>query len=532
MILDISHKNTFLLAINLFVMKIALLFFTTLLFFGSNAHVVFGLSPPLVLKTGLSKVVGGQRFAVSSFRLAPLRMGLNFSPDRLRDLKTLDNAMYSLYDYTYKQLPAQVTEQNLSDHFASCATEYLNAKKLREVGKETTDEAIHNVINEAYSRKNTLIAEEGLAEAANIAAAAAQTAAAVFSWCPGVNLGIEVTALALYGTATGLEIAAEEYEKNVIGYISNIGTHVTEQKGMDIIKTWHTAVSNNGAFYPLLQLGLTHQAQRAVMQAIPVGIQKLKLGSIDADGYKKYIKEIGEFIYNNTEIVDRYERLMASIDNSTTPDEFKDAKAELSKMLPEHVARGVDGFLDFMTGATAIKSGYSMYKARQLVNDEVELADLNEDGEIVGGNAEAEAGWFKESYGFGEAVSIIGAVAVSVMTGFQIKDTVDTDRALSQAIKDVESGLYDYYKLIRDSAIAEGGGSELDKYTFHPFVDSNAGDITHSEKGDTIAYAKECSADPNCRGFNSNGWMKKTLKPESEWTKWTDDATKGLYVKQ
>jgi hypothetical protein len=140
----------------------------------------------------------------------------------MRDLKTLDNAMYSLYDYVYQQLPPKVTQDMLTDHFASCATEYLNAKQIRTVGKDVTDKAIANVVKEALDMKTTLIAEEGSAEAANLAAAAAaaQTAAAVFAWCPGVNLGLEITALTLFATATGLEIAAGSFEKNVIGYIS------------------------------------------------------------------------------------------------------------------------------------------------------------------------------------------------------------------------------------------------------------------------------------------------------------------------
>jgi hypothetical protein len=437
-------------------MTISSLFFACLFFLVSSVHVVSGLSPPFVLKTGFSKVVGGEKHIFS--RLGPLRMGLNFSPDRLRDLKTLDNALYSLYDYTYKQLPAKVTEQMLTDHYASCATEFLNAKKLRQVGKATTDEAIKSVIREAYSRKTTLIAELGSAEAANIAAATAQIAAAVISFCPGVNLGVEATALALYATATGLEFAAQDYEKNVIGYISNMGTHVTEQKGMDVISKWHSAVSTNGAFYPLLQLGLTHEAQRAIMQAIPTGIQKLKLGSVDADGYKAYIKKIGGFIYNNTEIVEQYERLMASIDNSTTPEEFKEAHAQINKTLPEVAINSIDGMLDFMTASLVIKDGVKLYKARKIVNDEVGHDYLNVDGELMEGTAEAEAGFFKESYGKGEAISGLAAVAVLVMTGIQIADTVHTDEVLTKAIRDIEKGLYDYYALICNSTLAEGEG--------------------------------------------------------------------------
>jgi len=40
-----------------------------------------------------------------------------------------------------------------------------------------------------------------------------------------------------------------------------------------------------------------------------------------------------------------------------------------------------------------------------------------------------------------------------------------------------------------------------------------------------------CSGRPNCKGFNTNGWMKRAILPESKLSTWTTNADEGLYVK-
>ena len=76
-----------------------------------------------------------------------------------------------------------------------------------------------------------------------------------------------------------------------------------------------------------------------------------------------------------------------------------------------------------------------------------------------------------------------------------------------------------------------GTGSDLNKFNFFPLKDSSGNDIGNRTGGVEV-LAKLCSSDPNCRGFNSNGWLKHTIRNQSQWSTWTSDPTKGLYVKK
>ena len=77
-----------------------------------------------------------------------------------------------------------------------------------------------------------------------------------------------------------------------------------------------------------------------------------------------------------------------------------------------------------------------------------------------------------------------------------------------------------------------GDGNVLTKFQFYPMMDSHGNDIKWSNAGGIEAYAKECMMRTDCQGFNSNGWLKRTVRPQSEWNKWTSDKTKGFYVKK
>jgi len=55
---------------------------------------------------------------------------------------------------------------------------------------------------------------------------------------------------------------------------------------------WYIVVASNDDFYPRLGITLEKKEQRAIMQSIPIGIQKYNLGSVDAEGYKAYIKNV------------------------------------------------------------------------------------------------------------------------------------------------------------------------------------------------------------------------------------------------
>ncbi len=71
-----------------------------------------------------------------------------------------------------------------------------------------------------------------------------------------------------------------------------------------------------------------------------------------------------------------------------------------------------------------------------------------------------------------------------------------------------------------------------EKFDFYPMMDSPGSDIKKSDGGSTNGYARECITNPECLGFNSNGWLKCTISNQSEWLKWTDDPSQGLYVKK
>ena len=72
----------------------------------------------------------------------------------------------------------------------------------------------------------------------------------------------------------------------------------------------------------------------------------------------------------------------------------------------------------------------------------------------------------------------------------------------------------------------------LDYFDFYPMMDSNGYDIGLFSPGEVEEYADLCSARENCNGFNSNGYLKHTIRNQMDWIKWTDDQNLGLYVKK
>lgn len=90
------------------------------------------------------------------------------------------------------------------------------------------------------------------------------------------------------------------------------------------------------------------------------------------------------------------------------------------------------------------------------------------------------------------------------------------------------------------SALAEGendclvvdaqvGGA---KWTFYPCKDSSGNDIECYEEdgGRDPEVLKQRCFELGGVAFNTNGWIKRELKAQGEWEKWTDDETQGLYV--
>merc|ERR1712106_879504 len=83
----------------------------------------------------------------------------------------------------------------------------------------------------------------------------------------------------------------------------------------------------------------------------------------------------------------------------------------------------------------------------------------------------------------------------------------------------------------------DGVGSDVEvfgvtKCTFvlHPYMDSGGNDIGRYSGG-VNNYKKICLANPKCTCFNSNGWVKYITKPKTQWSKWTNNKSLGLYVK-
>ena len=68
-------------------------------------------------------------------------------------------------------------------------------------------------------------------------------------------------------------------------------------------------------------------------------------------------------------------------------------------------------------------------------------------------------------------------------------------------------------------------------YMYHPGLDSNLGDTVHLPGLEVNELKAYCDSDSSCVGFNTNGWIKSSLQPRSEWRSWSISAEQGLYVK-
>ena len=71
-----------------------------------------------------------------------------------------------------------------------------------------------------------------------------------------------------------------------------------------------------------------------------------------------------------------------------------------------------------------------------------------------------------------------------------------------------------------------------ESFTFHPKRDSRGGDIGERIIGPLYFIAAVCRKNSECLGFNSNGWLKKNIRDQAEWDNWTQDESKGFFVKK
>lgn len=86
-----------------------------------------------------------------------------------------------------------------------------------------------------------------------------------------------------------------------------------------------------------------------------------------------------------------------------------------------------------------------------------------------------------------------------------------------------------------DAQLTEGlpYNSRKHHYMFIQGMDSGGNDIKNMAelKNKVNALKAECDALSNCAGFNTNAWLKHTIKPSNQWRRWTNDPAKGMYVK-
>ncbi len=77
------------------------------------------------------------------------------------------------------------------------------------------------------------------------------------------------------------------------------------------------------------------------------------------------------------------------------------------------------------------------------------------------------------------------------------------------------------------------GDAKQGGYTFYPFKDSAGSDLNlqAAMANNSTGLKAYCSANPLCKGFNTNGWTKTAIQPSAQWSNFTTDSTKGLYVK-
>ena len=68
---------------------------------------------------------------------------------------------------------------------------------------------------------------------------------------------------------------------------------------------------------------------------------------------------------------------------------------------------------------------------------------------------------------------------------------------------------------------------------FVSFMDSLGGDLTRAS-GSPADLAAACSAQPDCVGFNTNGYLKKGIRVEECWYRvgnWSQNPNEGLYLR-
>ena len=75
--------------------------------------------------------------------------------------------------------------------------------------------------------------------------------------------------------------------------------------------------------------------------------------------------------------------------------------------------------------------------------------------------------------------------------------------------------------------------ADIIEWEFIPYMDSNGHDSGRHGAGKSIPEMMAlASSMPDCVAFNTNGWFKTYLKPKNQWSKWTNDSKKGMYIRK
>jgi len=86
-----------------------------------------------------------------------------------------------------------------------------------------------------------------------------------------------------------------------------------------------------------------------------------------------------------------------------------------------------------------------------------------------------------------------------------------------------------------DESPPDSGESALNNYDFYQGKDSpgkNIRNLLSEAQGAGVEYYAEwCNQQAACKGFNSNGWVKKAIRNQRRWSN-INDPNKGLYVKK
>jgi hypothetical protein len=72
-------------------------------------------------------------------------------------------------------------------------------------------------------------------------------------------------------------------------------------------------------------------------------------------------------------------------------------------------------------------------------------------------------------------------------------------------------------------------------YVFWPTYDSTGSDLGTQMNPASVSISSmisACNSNSSCRGVNTNGYMKSSIKPLRLWSKWTTSLCQGLYIKK